>query len=298
MGSSLTPLLRRRGHAVMTPGRRDVDLTHEVVLADEHRDLDVVIHAAALYGGMPFDMANQAGVLATNTLMNLRVFEFCRRAKPRTLITIGSACAYPGFAPGDLHEEDFQTGPPHPSVACHAFSKLWMIEAHRAYKASHGLNGVHIVPANLYGPNDVYRLERAHVVAALIKKYTDAHESGSDVELLGDGSPVRELLYIDDLSEIITRAAERLTHEDLPINAGTGIGHTIGELSALVADKVGFRGRTVWGRPEDNGTARKVMDTSRMQKLLGPFHHVPLEDGIERTLTWYRPRKREADKRA
>jgi GDP-L-fucose synthase len=298
LGTRLVPLLTARGHEVLAPRSAEVDLLGDIPDRPDFHNLDAVVHAAAIYGGMPFDMEHQAHVLASNTRMNLNVFELCRRVRPRKLVTIGSACSYPGYVDHDLREADFFHGPLHATVECHGFSKLWMVAAHRAYRASCGLAGVHLVPANLYGPGDVFQLQRSHVVAALIKKYTDAVAEGTDVELMGDGSPTRELLYVDDLAELIVRSVERVEHEDLPINAGTGTGHRIRELAAVIAEQTGFTGVTRWNTRMANGAPRKVMDVSRMQQVLGPFDPVPLEAGIARTLDWYLPRKEAADLRA
>lgn len=297
LGTRLVPRLKEFADEVLAPRSREIDLYKEVPLSSKLKGVDVVIHAAAFYGGMPFDMENQAQIFAANTRMNLNVFEFCRKAGVGKLVTIGSACAYPGYVENELREEDFFCGPLHKTVECHGFTKLWMIEAHKAYKASYGLNGVHLVPANLYGPGDVYQLDRSHVVAALIKKYTDAHEAGSEVRLMGTGAPVREFLYIDDLCELIVRAVKNTTHEDLPINAGTGTGHTIRQLAEIIAEKTGFSGPTIWDTEKENGALHKVMNIERMQRVLGPFQPTPLADGITETLRWYVPRKREADQR-
>jgi GDP-L-fucose synthase len=297
LGSSLVPMLRGRGHTVLAPRSAEISLLCDVPDREDLQKLDAVIHAAAFYGGMPFDIENQASVLAANTRMNLNVFEFCRRSRPGKLVTIGSACAYPGYVDHPLRESDFHTGALHATVECHGFTKLWMMSAHRAYRASCGLAGIHLVPANLYGPGDVYQLERSHVVAALIKKYTDAKATGGDVELMGNGSPVREFLFIDDLAELIIRAVERLDHQELPINAGTGLGHSIRELARTVADMTDFDGLTIWNTSMPNGAQFKVMDTTRLQAVLGPFEPVTLREGISRTIAWYLPRKAEADLR-
>jgi GDP-L-fucose synthase len=290
-------MLADRGHELIAPRSAEIDLLHEVPLRPEFRRLDAVIHAAANYGGMPFDMEHQARVLDANTRMNLNVFDLCRRIEPGKLVTIGSACSYPGYVDHDLCEDDFFQGPLHATVECHGFSKLWMVVAHRVYRATYGLAGAHLVPANLYGPGDVFQFKRSHVVAALIKKYTDAVQNGGDVELMGDGSPVRELLYIDDLAALIVQTLERVSHEDVPINAGTGKGHQIRELAEVIALQTGFRGVTRWDPTAANGAQRKVMDVTRMQKVLGPFEPITLEEGIARTLEWYLPRKHEADLR-
>jgi GDP-L-fucose synthase len=298
LGSALVPALRERGHEVLAPRSSELNLLDPVSPRPEFSNLDAIIHAAAFYGGMPFDMENQGDVFATNTRMNLNAFDLCRQVRPGKLVTIGSACAYPGYVDHDLKEGDFFQGRLHATVECHGFTKLWMIPAHRAYKSTFGLNGVHLVPANLYGPGDVYQLRRAHVVAALVRKYTDALVSGGNVELMGDGTPVREFVYIGDLARLVVLAVERLEHEDEPINAGTGVGHSIRDLAELVAQKVGFKGHTIWNPKEANGTQRKVMDATRMQRVLGPFEPISLSAGLDATLAWYLPRKRTADERS
>lgn len=298
LGNSLLPLLRERGHEVIAPRSREINLLEEVPDRPEFRNLDAVVHAAVLYGGMPFDIQNPGRVFATNTRMNLNVFDFCRRVMPGKLISVGSACAYSGYSDRDLREEDFFRGPLHETVECHGFTKLWMIPAHRAYKTTFGLNGIHLVPANLYGPHDVYQVERAHVVAALIRKYTDAMATRSDVMLMGDGTAVREFLHIKDLAEVIVRCVERLGHQDMPINVGTGVGHTIRELAEMIQQKLRFKGRSIWDPTQPNGTHRKVMDVSRMHGLLDPFEPIPLSEGLDSTLEWYCESKAEADRRS
>jgi GDP-L-fucose synthase len=212
-------------------------------------------------------------------------------------VTIGSACSYPGYSDKDFDESDFFTGPLHHTVVCQGFSKLTMLVAHEIYWSSHKLPGIHLVPANLYGPGDVYTIERAHVVAALIRKYSDAMATKSDVYLMGDGTPVREFLYIDDLADMIVAAVERKPDSVRVLNAGTGKGHSIRELSDIIADRIGFAGRTHWDPSQPNGARRKVMRVDRLQKELGPLTPLSLEDGIARTLEWYVPNKAQADAR-
>lgn len=297
LGSSLLPKLRARGHDVVAPRSSEIDLRQLPGPRPEFEGVEAVIHAAAIYGGMPFDMENSTDILSANMRMNINVFDLCKGIRPARLVTIGSACAYPGYSTDDFTEEHFFTGPLHRTVACHGFTKLAMMVAHQVHFDSYGLKGVHLVPANLYGPVDVYRIDRAHVVAALIKKYSDAVEGGGDVTLMGDGTAIREFLYIDDLSDMIVAALERPVNGYEVINAGTGVGHSIRQLAEILADKLGFSGRTVWDGGE-NGAMRKVMKVDRLQRVLGPFEPLSLEQGIERTLEWYLPNKAAADARA
>src|SRR6266700_2560417 len=133
LGGSLIPKLREQGHDVIAPRSSEVNLLHPVKFEPEHKNIDVVIHAAAFYGGMPFDIENSSRIFATNSMININVFEFCRELMPRQLVTIGSACAYPGYLEKDFDESDFFTGPLHHTVVCQGFSKLAMVVAHELY---------------------------------------------------------------------------------------------------------------------------------------------------------------------
>jgi len=258
---------------------------------------DVVLHAAAIYGGMPFDMENQAEIFTQNMKMNIHAFEISAALKVERIVTVGSACSYPGNAPADLRETDLFSGTLHQSVECHGFTKLAMIAGHRAYFASSGLSGIHLLPANLYGPGDVFQERRAHVVAALVKKFTDAVAARSNVQLLGDGTPVREFMYIDDLALAILRACEFEVKGVELINVGTGTGTTIRELAELIAELTGFTGNIHWADASSNGAMRKVMRIDRMLSLLEVEPQTGLREGLSRTLEWYLPQKAAADAR-
>lgn len=297
LGSRLVPYLRSRNHEVFAPRSHEMGLTEKLAPRPEHCDVDVVIHAAALYGGILFDIANAHRILATNMRMNTNVFEYCDAISARHLITIGSACAYPGYLDKDFTESDLFTGPLHETVACHGFTKLAMVVSHQVYWGSRKLPGTHLLPANLYGPGDVYTIERSHVVAALIRKYTDALAEGGDVHLMGDGTPIREFLYIDDLAKVIALAAEREPEGFQLLNVGTGIGHSIRALADVIASRLNFQGRTHWDPSQPNGAQRKVMVVDRLRAVLNPETPLSLEDGVARTLAWYTANKAEADAR-
>ena len=298
LGSRLLPMLERNGHEFMAPRSSELDLTMPPANLDAYGQPDVVVHAAAVYGGMPFDMENPAHIFTQNMKMNIHAFEIAAALQARQIVTIGSACSYPGVTDHDLGENDLFTGPLHPSVECHGFTKLAMIAGNRAFFTSHGLSGIHLLPANLYGPGDVYQERRAHVAAALIKKFTDAVAAGTDVELLGDGHPVREFMYIDDLAEAVVKACETRVNGVELVNVGTGVGTSIAELAALLAELTGFTGRIHWAGAASNGAMRKVMRVERMRSLLGIAHSTGLREGLARTLDWYVPRKTLADARA
>ncbi len=298
LGSRLVPMLEQAGHEVRAPRSKELDLTKPPADLATFGKPNVVVHAAAVYGGMPFDMENQADIFTQNMKMNIHAFEISVALKARHIVTVGSACSYPGCADADFSAGDLFTGGLHPSVECHGFTEIAMIVGNRTYFAGHGLSGIHLVPANLYGPGDVFQERRAHVVAALIKKFTDAVAAGSDVQLLGDGTPIREFMYIDDLALAILRACElRIDGVEL-INVGTGKGTSIRALADLLAELTGFTGKIHWADSASNGAMRKVMRIARMRSILGMAAPIDLREGLSRTLDWYLPQKAAADSRA
>jgi GDP-L-fucose synthase len=297
LGTRLRPGLEKAGHDVVAPRSKEFDLARPPSELSLLGKPDVVVHAAAIYGGMPFDMENQAEVFTQNMKMNIHALEIAIALGAKRIVTVGSACAYPGESDRDFTEDDLFTGPLHPTVECHGFTKLAMIVGNRSYFASHGLSGIHLLPANLYGPGDVYQERRAHVVAALIKKFTDAVFSGSDVHLLGDGTPIREFMYIDDLVLAIIRACDAESQGVQLINVGTGIGTSIGELAQSLAELTGFGGTIHWAGSASNGAMRKVMRVDRMRNLLGMAASTGLREGLAHTLDWYIPNKLLADAR-
>lgn len=298
LGHCLVPMLEEAGHHVIAPRSKVFDLTRPPADLTMLGKPDVVVHAAAVYGGMPFDMENQAEIFSQNMKMNVHALEIAAALGVKRIVTVGSACAYPGEANKDFTEADLFTGPLHPTVECHGFTKLAMIVGNRSYFSSHGLSGIHLLPANLYGPGDVFQERRAHVVAALVKKFTDSVVSGSDVHLLGDGSPIREFMYIDDLALAIVRACEvEIVGVEL-FNVGTGSGTSIRELASILAELTGFDGAIHWAGSASNGAMRKVMRVDRMRNLLGVDAPTSLREGLARTLKWYLPNKAVADARS
>ena len=261
LGNRLLPMLVARDHEVIAPRSAEVDLLNPVPERDDFRDIDAVIHAAAIYGGMPFDIEHQAHVLASNTRINLNVFELCRRIRPGKLVTIGSACSY--RCDHDLCENGFFQEPLRSTVECHGFSKLWMVAAHRAYRATYGLAS----PSGAGEPVLIRRrvqLERSHVVAALIKRYTGRRERKARS---ADGRRERRAraAHIDDLAELIIRSVERLEHEMCrQCRHRKGIRFSG---SLVIAEQTGFRGATRWN-PRWR-VPRRWRDADA--QVLGPF---------------------------
>lgn len=300
LGRHIIEQAKARGHQVLAPRSSQMNLeTMEGVdsylsgVIKREGPIDCIIHSAAHYGGIGIIQSEPAAVFHRNAQMGLNAFEICRRFDIKKIIPIGSACSYPGYLQGDLKEENFWDGKLHESVEAYGFSKKILLVGQKAYFKQHGLESNHLVLTNLYGPHDVFTEYRSHVLAALIKKFTDAKDH---VTLWGDGSPIREFIYVGDAAEAIVRAVD-LSHDPDPINIGTGVGTSIKELALLIAKYSNFKGEITWDTSKPNGAVRKVLDIRRMKEKLGWEPRHALEDGIKKTFDWYLPNKSEADAR-
>lgn len=223
--------------------------------------------------------------------MALNVFEVAREHEVAKVLPIGSACAYPGKLTGNLKEDDFWEGKLHETVEAYGISKKIQLVGQEAYYNQYGITSNHLVLTNLYGPYDVFNEYRSHVLSALIKKFTEAKDT---VHLWGDGSPIREFLYVDDAAEAITRAIE-MQHDLKPVNIGTGEGVSIKELAQKIQRISGFQGDIEWDTSMPNGVHRKVLDVSRMEEVFDWRPRYSLDEGLRLTADWYVNNKAYAD---
>lgn len=259
--------------------------------------IDAIIHSAAYYGGIGINQSEPATIFHKNSLMAINIFEIARKYNIRKILPIGSACSYPGNIFGDLSEDDFWSGALHHSVEAYGISKKLQQVAQRAYYNQFGIESNHLVLTNLYGPYDVFTEYRSHVVSAMIKKFADLKLGNvSQVVLWGDGSPIREFLYVGDAAKIIIKTLT-LPHDTSPINIGTGTGTTIKELAELISDITGFSGEIVWDTTKPNGVERKVLNVEKMKKLIDYTPETDLKSGLESTINWYLENKESADLR-
>ena len=300
LGRHIAEAAQAKGHEVLTPRSAEMNLENRDQafgqvsgLIDRAGNIDVLVHSAAYYGGIGIIQAEPATIFCKNTQMAINAFEIAREFKIGRVVPIGSACAYPGYLQGDLKEDKLWDGRLHDSVEAYGFSKKIQLVAQRAYHKQHGIDSNHLILTNLYGPHDVFTEYRSHVVSALIKKFTDAKE---EVVLWGDGSPIREFLYVKDAAEAIVKAIE-LPHDLEPINVGTGVGTTIKELAELIRKFTKFAGKIVWDTSKPNGAARKVLDMTRMKEKLNWYPRWSLEQGLAETIDWYLKNKETADSR-
>jgi GDP-L-fucose synthase len=298
LGRRIAEALRSRGYEVIAPGRPRFDLLDRASVDRAIATVrpDIVLHSAAYYGGLGICVAEPEEVFYRNVLMSAHLLDAAARGGVKRFMGIGSACAYAGDVIGDMKEEQLWAGPLHPSVEAYGFTKKVQQVGMNAYRKKYGMVGQFPLITNLYGEHDVFGEYRSHVVAALIKRFADAVKAkAKQVHCWGSGQPVREFIYVGDAAEGIVRLLESSYVE--PLNIGTGIGTSIKELSELVARFTGFRGEIVWDASKPDGVGRKVLDVTRMKRVLNWEPPTTLEAGLEKTIRWYLANKETADAR-
>ncbi len=291
LGGALVDAVRRRSPAALLAPRaaaldlRDRDAVRGF-LAREKPDL--VIHAAAVVGGIGANRAHPGRFFYENALMGIQLIEEARRAGVAKLVCLGTICAYPKFTPVPFREEDLWNGYPEETNAPYGLAKKMLLVQLQAYRQEYGFDGIYLLPVNLYGPRDNFDLETSHVIPAMIRKFLEAKAANAkDVVLWGDGSPTREFLYVDDAAEGIVAAAEAYEGAE-PVNLGSGEEISIRALAGLVARETGFEGGIRWDAGKPNGQLRRRLDVSKAEKLFGWRAKTALAEGLEKTLGWYR----------
>jgi GDP-L-fucose synthase len=299
LGQHLVRRLESFGAKVFVPRQRDYNLTTldaGLRCLLEH-PCDVLFHAAAYYGGIGINVTEPARLYYTNLVMGANLMEAARLAKVGKFVAIGTACSYPGYLEGELKEEDLWAGSCHASVVNYGLTKKMMAVQAQAYKKQYGLDSIHLILTNLYGPGDSYNPERSHVVAALVRKFVEAEMAmAPSVEVWGTGKPIREFIYVEDCADAIVRAAETYNDSAQPLNIGTGVGTSIRHLAETVCTVSRYQGEMVWNTDKPDGAMKKVLDVTRMKAVLnGWTPPTDLRAGLDKTISWYRANKTQAD---
>ena len=248
---------------------------------------DLIIHLAAVVGGIGANRENPGRFFYENAVMGTQLMEQARLAGIAKFVQIGTVCSYPKFTPVPFREEDLWNGYPEETNAPYGLAKKMLLVQGQAYREQYGFNVIHLIPVNLYGPGDNFDPASSHVIPALIKKCVDARESGADhIDVWGTGAASREFLYVEDAAEGIVLAAERYDGAE-PANLGVGKEITIRELVERIVHLTGFRGEIKWDATKPDGQPRRALDTSRARELFGFDAATPFEDGLRRTIAWY-----------
>ncbi len=295
LGSHLIRALQARGvnlDQITVPRSAELDLRRWENCRAAVEGQDVVIHLAAVVGGIGINRERPGEFFYDNLMMGTQLMEAARQAGVQKFVAIGTICAYPKFTPVPFREEDLWNGYPEETNAPYGLAKKMQLVQAQAYRQQYGFNAIYLLPVNLYGPGDNFDPRSSHVIPALIKKCADAVENGDDhVVVWGDGSPTREFLYVEDCAEGIVLATERYNGPE-PVNLGSGMEISIKDLVHLIADLTGFRGEIVWDTSKPNGQPRRCLDVSRAERYFGFRARTNFEEGLKRTIAWYLDRRR------
>jgi GDP-L-fucose synthase len=291
LGSFVLSALAQRGAAhVFVPQIEDYDLVNPKDIQRMYDDAhpDIVIHLAALAGGIGANRARPADFFYINLMMGVQLMHEAWKRGVEKFVAIGTVCAYPKFTPIPFREEELWNGYPEETNAPYGLAKKMLLVQAQAYREQYGFNAIYLLPVNLYGPRDNFDLQTSHVIPALIRKYIEAQQTGAkEVVLWGDGSPTREFLYAGDAADGILTAAERYNGAE-PVNLGSGQEISIKALAEMIARLTGFQDKSVWDTGQPNGQPRRALDTSRAADYFGWRASVPFEEGLRQTIAWYR----------
>jgi GDP-L-fucose synthase len=273
--------------------RAEVDLLDQVAVRSffERERPDHVYLAAARVGGILANDSRPAEFIQENLVIQSNVIDAAYRHGTKKLLFLGSSCIYPKHASQPMSEDCLLTGPLEPTNEWYAIAKIAGLKTSQAYRKQYGFDAICAMPTNLYGPGDNFDLAASHVLPALIRKFSEAVESGSsEVEIWGTGKPRREFLHVDDLADACVFLMRNYSDMQ-PVNVGCGEDVSIAELASLVAEATGFRGMLHYDTSKPDGTPRKLLDVSRLSAL-GWKANIGLAEGVRSTVAWYRQQLR------
>jgi len=291
LGSFITEKLALRGtKEIFIPRIEDYNLVEREAILQMLKDAkpDIILHLAALAGGIGANRLRPAEFFYVNLMMGVQLIHEAWKAGVEKMVAVGTICAYPKFTPLPFNEENLWDGYPEETNAPYGLAKKMLLVQAQAYRQQYGFNVIYPLPVNLYGPRDNFNLETSHVIPALIRKCVEAQVHGkSQIILWGDGTPTREFIYVEDAAEGLLLATERYNGSE-PFNLGSGQEISIKDLAFLIARLTGFEGEIIWDTSKPNGQPRRALDTTRAEKFFGFRASMPFEEGLTRTIEWYR----------
>ena len=297
LGSYVVEKLKEQGcKDIFVPLVKDYDLTKEKNVIRLYKDYptNIVIHLAAVVGGIGANRENPGKFFYDNLVMGAILMEYARQFKVGKFVALGTICAYPKFTPLPFKEEALWNGYPEETNAPYGLAKKMMLVQSQAYRTQYGFNSIFLLPLNLYGPRDNFDPKSSHVIPALIRKFVEAAEEGKDeVVCWGTGKPTRGFLYVADAAEGILLATKKYNKSN-PINLGTDLEISIKDLAGLIARLVGFKGKIKWDASKPDGQPRRKLDTTKAKQEFDFKAKIDFEEGLKRTIKWYRKaRKKE-----
>ncbi len=290
LGKFMVREIKRRGcRQIFVPRSYEYDLRRAPVIRRLLKETkpDIIIHAAAVVGGIGANRDNPGKFFYDNLMMGVQLIEQARLFQVPKLVAIGTICAYPKFCPVPFKEDSLWDGYPEETNAAYGLAKKMLLVQSQAYRQQYGFNSIYLSPVNLYGPGDNFSLTTSHVIPALIRKCVEAKQNGAvSITVWGTGKPTREFLYVEDAARGIVLAAERYNKIE-SVNIGTGQEISIKDLAALIMKLTGFKGRVIWDASKPDGQPRRHLDVSRAQKEFGFKAKVGLQEGLRKTIRWY-----------
>src|SRR3989449_3419980 len=295
LGSYVVERLKEKGALdVLVPTHERYDLRLGEAVRQMYSDMspDIVIHLAALVGGIGANRERPGEFFYDNLIMGAQLMEVGRQRAIEKFVGIGTVCAYPKFTPVPFQEDNLWNGYPEETNAPYGLAKKMLLVQAQAYRQQYGFDAIYLLPVNLYGPGDNFDPEKSHVIPAIIKKCMDAVDSEArEVVLWGTGTPTREFLYVDDAAEAVVLAAERYNGAD-PVNVGYGSEISIKDLALLIAGLTGFSGSILLEPTKPDGQPKRSLDVSKAERLFGFRAQVSFQDGLRRTIDWYKAVRR------
>jgi GDP-L-fucose synthase len=288
-------LRRRRCKHILVPKIEDYDLVKLEDIIRMYGDMkpDIVIHLAAVVGGIGANRRHPGEFFYKNLMMGVQLIEQARLRNIEKFVAIGTVCAYPKFTPVPFKEEDLWNGYPEETNAPYGLAKKMLLVQSQAYRQQYGFNSIFLLPVNLYGPGDNFDPAGSHVIPALIKKCTDAVDSGAQyIECWGTGKVSREFIYAADAAEGILLATE-LYNGPEPVNIGAGFEITIKELAEKIVKLTGFKGEIRWDSSNPDGQPRRCLDVSKAKKYFGFEAKTSFDEGLKATIDWYKANRKQ-----
>ena len=283
-------LINKRGVSrenLFTPSFQELDLTKRENCEKAVAGQDIVIHLAGKVGGIGFNKSNMGGVFYDNAAMALNLIEASRVEGIEKFVGIGSVCAYPKFIPIPFKEKDLWNGYPEETNASYGLAKKFMLVQSQAYREEYGVNYIHLLMVNLYGPGDNFDLESSHVIPALIRKIAEAKKENKEyIEVWGTGEATREFLFVEDAAEGIILATENYDKSE-PVNLGSGMEISIKDLVNLISEIMEFKGQIRWDKTKPDGQPKRMLDVSKAEKEFGFRAKVDFREGLKKTIDWY-----------
>lgn len=280
---------------MLIPLIEEYDLTKEADVVRMYNDMrpTVVIHLAAEVGGIGANRDNPGRFFYANMAMGMHLIEQARICELRKFVQVGTICAYPKFTPVPFREEDLWNGYPEETNAPYGVAKKALLVMLQAYRRQYGLNGIYLLPVNLYGPGDNFDLQSSHVIPALIRKFCAAVDEGADeVMVWGTGSASREFFYVQDAARAITLATIKYDGPE-PVNLGAGMEITIKDLVEKIREMTNFKGKVAWDSTKPDGQPRRCLDISRARDYFGFEAQITFDEGLSQTIQWWQDNKKQ-----